>query len=911
MRFFITFIFSLIFFLGGNAQFNENGYLPFLTEIRNSSAIPNDYNDFSVTNSHISKRSKVSHYYLNQRFNGIEVKNAVMSIHINAQNKLIAKHNQFLTALTKKIEVFEPELSALDAIISAAQKMGYNLDIMPALISKDNDKALSHKYSGGNISQEEIPVKLKYQPLPDGSIRLAWDLSILEINSSNWWNIRVDAVSGDILDKENWTLNCSFDNHQNHDESCTTKKMFIPARFSERAETTQSMLVPNSYNVYPLGIESPSHGSRNIEVSPADAAASPFGWHDTNGVSGPEHSTTKGNNVEAKDDIANDNETTIGAFADGGVNLDFDFPLNFGIQPASNLNAAITNLFYWNNVMHDVWYQYGFDEQSGNFQQNNYGNGGIANDFVRADGLDGGGTNNANFSTPTDGNKPRMQMYLWSAPSSNVTFNVNTPSSIAGSYTAAKASFGQMVYNVSGELVLSDPLLACSALANSSAIAGKIAVIDRGTCEFGLKCLNAQNAGAIAVIVCNNVGGAPTSMSPGSSGNSVTIPCVMLSQASCNTIKVQIPNIVNVTMVGTGGIQLDGDFDNGIIAHEYGHGISTRLTGGAGNSSCLNNAEQMGEGWSDWFGLMLTLNQGDAGSTGRGIGTYALGQPPTGNGIRTYKYSTDMAVNPHTYNNIISIAAPHGVGSVWCAMLWDMTWLLIDAYGFDPDYYYGTGGNNIAMALVTEALKLQPCSPGFVDGRNAILAADDVLYGGIHKCLIWKAFARRGLGFSANQGSTASKTDGTQAFDMPVACCNEVFIRDNSGVGSLRDAIACSINGDTLRFAPFLENKTIQLTGSLTVNKNININCDLLNGVFVQAMGSFPTLTIGVNQNVGLENLKLIGGSHPTARVLLNNGILACKGMTFIDPLISTNPVGTIVNNGTIELNGECQIVKE
>ncbi|MEG2429795.1 MAG: phosphoribosylglycinamide synthetase C domain-containing protein, partial [Oscillospiraceae bacterium] len=50
----------------------------------------------------------------------------------------------------------------------------------------------------------------------------------------------------------------------------------------------------------------------------------------------------------------------------------------------------------------------------------------------------------------------------------------------------------------------------------------------------------------------------------------------------------------------------DGSLDNGIIAHEYGHGISNRLTGPISNANCLSNLEQMGEGWSDFFGLMIT-----------------------------------------------------------------------------------------------------------------------------------------------------------------------------------------------------------------------------------------------------------------------------------------------------------------
>src|SRR5690606_35324383 len=88
-------------------------------------------------------------------------------------------------------------------------------------------------------------------------------------------------------------------------------------------------------------------------------------------------------------------------------------------------------------------------------------------------------------------------------------------------------------------------------------------------------------------------------------------------------------------------------------------------------------------------------------------------------------------------------------------------------HGFDTDFYNGSGGNNISLALVTEALKLQPSNPGFVDGRDAILAADMALYGGENQCAIWDAFARRGLGDSAIQGSSSSKTDGTEAFDLP------------------------------------------------------------------------------------------------------------------------------------------------
>jgi len=253
-----------------------------------------------------------------------------------------------------------------------------------------------------------------------------------------------------------------------------------------------------------------------------------------------------------------------------------------------------------------------------------------------------------------DGSNGRMQMFLWTASSD--TLNVNSPGIIGGLYSSVKAAFGPQTFNVTGDLVIVDdgtaaPTEGCNALVNGGAISGNIAVVDRGACEFGVKCLNAENAGAIAVLVCNNVGGGAISMGAGAVGGSVTIPSVMISQADCATIRAQIPT-VNVDLISGNTVLIDGDFDNGIIAHEYGHGISIRLTGGGNNSNCLNSTEQMGEGWSDWFGLMMTIEPTDTRTDLRPIGTFAQAEAPTGNGIRPYPYTTDMSVNPHVYTDI-------------------------------------------------------------------------------------------------------------------------------------------------------------------------------------------------------------------------------------------------------------------
>ncbi|MEL6614813.1 MAG: M36 family metallopeptidase, partial [Bacteroidota bacterium] len=388
---------------------------------------------------------------------------------------------------------------------------------------------------------------------------------------------------------------------------------------------------------------------RQTITNPDDPTASPFGWHDTNGAPGAEFTTTQGNNVHAYTDVDGNNSPDPGSSPSGGASLTFAPGLDLTMAPSTYRPAAVVNLFYWNNIIHDVMVQYGFDEAAGNFQETNYSGLGAGSDYVFAEAQNAGNCN-ANFATPADGSNPRMQMF---------------------------------------------------------------------TCDLG---------------------------SPST----------------------------------------DSDHDNGVIVHEYGHGISNRLTGGAAATSCLSNAEQMGEGWSDWYGLMFTMDASHTRTTLRPIGNWLLSQPQSGGGIRSAPYqpapgapyTTNFGVNGATYGDTNSgLSQPHGVGFVWATILWEMTWDLIDAHGFDADLYdaNGTAGNQIAMNLVTEGLKLQPCSPGFVDGRDAILAADAALYPdaanpgqGLHYTTLWGAFARRGLGFSASQGSTNSRSDQTEAFDAPL-----------------------------------------------------------------------------------------------------------------------------------------------
>jgi len=756
-----------------------------------------DVAEIRVSARYTSQHNRVTHVYLRQQRGGIDVQDANATVNID-------RHGEVLFVGMRFVPLPPPTgtatLTAVEAAEAAAAELGIKADANVRVLESSNGVARASELSRGGISASKIPAKLVYEVV-GGKLVLAWNVEIEEISFDHWWSANVNAETGELLSKVDYI---------DHD---TANKVALSLATSAgiSSSAVASALAPapgkgtgvgdgSSYNVFEHPKESPLDGPRTIVDDPAHFVASPYGWHDTDGEAGPEFTVTRGNNAHAYTDIDNNNLPDAGSDPDGGPGLDFSHPVDFTQHPHTYSNAAVTNLFYWNNIIHDLTHEYGFTEEAGNFQVNNYGRGGLGNDDVRAEAQDGAGMNNANFGTGAEGQRPRMQMFLWQH-GRPYTVTIDPPSSAAGSYQAAGANFGPALNltGVSGSVALVNdgtglsPTDACEPLVGFPA--GSIALLDRGNCDFVVKVKNAQNAGATAAIVASNVAGNPTTM--GGTDATITIPSVMVSQAAGVTIKAGLPANGKIALDPARSVNRDGDFDAGIIAHEYGHGISNRLTGGPATTGCLSGQEQMGEGWSDFMAVVLTGMASDNRQS-RGVGNYALYNDVgrSGPGIRPAPYSTSMTINPATYDTIKTAAVPHGVGYTWNSMLWEVYWNLIDKHGFNPDLYdeTGGGGNVLTLQLIMDGMKFQACDPGFVDGRDAILAADQALTDGDNQCEIWAGFSKRGLGFSAVQGSSASRSDGTQAFDTHPDCAPSADVDPNSISRSMREGHTPSTN---------------------------------------------------------------------------------------------------------------------
>lgn len=561
---------------------------------------PADLTTMDITDQYTdASGAGTTHIYLRQTFNGLPVGNSVANVNISRLGEVMNVGGGFVGGLAGRSTgvVAAPGLTAGEALLSLAPALGLTPRELPLVTDQEPGPAQQAVLHAPSLSLDAIPARLQYIATGNGEVALSWDFVIRTPDGEHWYDASVDATTGVVTDVNDWMSDLA------------------------------------SYRVFAAPTRDPLDGPRTLVVDPSDPTASPFGWHDTNGVTGAESTLTKGNNVNAYEDSANQNAP--GFQPDGTSSLTFDFPLDLTGQPSTYRPAAITNLFYWTNVIHDIHYQYGFTEAAGNFQVNNYGRGGVGGDEVQAEAQDGSGLNNANFGTPPEGFQPRMQMYVWNQTSPN----------------------------------------------------------------------------------------------------------------------------------------RDGDLDTDVVTHEYGHGVSTRLTGGPNNSNSLNALQSggMGEGWGDWWAMMFTMKATDTANDARALASYS-----NGGNLRRQPYSYDMSIDPITFdafNGGFPNNEVHFAGEIWASALWDMSWLLIDKYGFDADLYKGytgpgSAGNLLALQLVMDALKLQPSNPSFIDGRNALLFADQALTGGQNVNEIWRAFARRGLGASAST-TGADATVIVTATDVP------------------------------------------------------------------------------------------------------------------------------------------------
>jgi hypothetical protein len=329
-----------------------------------------------------------------QQVEGIPVFRAMFMAHVTKAGELVNIASQFVPNPAAAVErgtpnhvarVQNPVLSPQRAIVEAAKNIGSVLteQQLAALDPQPLGARKQQRFQGAPALNGDTDVQLVWLPMSGTELRLCWQVILTSKERGEMFRIVVDADTGEVLVRNGLT------------------KYISDASYRVYTSDSPSPMSP--------GLQTPGNGQpalvpRVLVVTNAFSTnASPNGWIN-DGVT-----ETRGNNVDAHLDRNNDDQPDLPR-PQGGANRVFDFPLDLTQQPTTYGDAAVVQLFYWNNFMHDKLYELGFTEAAGNFQATNFNRGGLGNDAVQADAQDGSGTDNANMSTGPDGFPPRMQM---------------------------------------------------------------------------------------------------------------------------------------------------------------------------------------------------------------------------------------------------------------------------------------------------------------------------------------------------------------------------------------------------------------------------------------------------------------------------------------------------------------------
>jgi hypothetical protein len=508
--------------------------------------------------------------------------------------------------------------------------------------------------------------------------------------------------------------------------------------------------------------------------------------------------TTSGNNAEAFADLDANR-----VFSPGDVRPQvtsgriLNFTYHTELEPlatADQSKASSVSAFFLVNWMHDWWYDSGFTEATGNAQLDNYGRGGVAGDpllITSQAGANTGLRNNADMSTPGDGARPRMRMFLWTSGTNTA---LSAPSGVIRSESFAN---GPRNFDLTGQLVTVTDAVAPAndGCQPYTGVTGKIVLVTfSGACGSAVTVNNAKAAGAVGIILADGALDDPRSFAGSAAANIPGLTVGMTDGAALAAAIAAGPVTVELQSAVTGP-ERDGDFDYTVVGHEWGHYLHHRLAD-CGAQQCGG----MSEGWGDFNALMLLLREGDNRDGVYAMAPYAIADGSANVsyfGLRRFPYSRDRTKNDLSFRHIgdenaLPTATPghpggansevHNTGEIWATMMWEVLNVLADEHGV-------TIARRRMSDYIVSGLMLTPPDATFTEARDAILAAasaqdtDDMI-------LMAAAFAGRGAGSCAASPSNDSGTNagvvesGTLAGKLAVG-----------GVSLTDDGISCDHDG--------------------------------------------------------------------------------------------------------------------
>ncbi len=347
--------------------------------------LPSDGNlSWKISGEHTLKRLGVTHVTFQWYWQDIPVVDAALQVDVNKRGRVLNVAGNIPSSFSD-VRV-EPKISAAEAVLLGVQHVTGELMGWPEVVDGPHGSTRLTKFAlpamgiPGMVHQAGLVIV----PLPSQA-RIAWD-----VRFHHDWHARyrlfIDAETGQVLVRTNLV------------------------QFTQ----PQGLVFPDH----------PDAGAATVQSFVGDLMVSPQGWLEATapGV----FSSLRGNNACVQED--RDASNALG-YSPAEFDGHFEFPfqnayqLSNGADVDTDLDAALTNAFYHVNWAHDYFYHLGFDEEAGNFQADNFGNGGFEHDEVHTDVQDRWDLNqhnNAFFFTPADSSstssKPRLDLRVGRTP---------------------------------------------------------------------------------------------------------------------------------------------------------------------------------------------------------------------------------------------------------------------------------------------------------------------------------------------------------------------------------------------------------------------------------------------------------------------------------------------------------------
>ncbi|MEM1332020.1 MAG: M36 family metallopeptidase, partial [Actinomycetota bacterium] len=279
-----------------------------------------------------TEHAAVTHVYVQQRLDGVDVVGATANVAVTDDGVVAHDPNSLvgpdLAAASDLSDLVDAGAGAIVDPVAAVAAALVALDVTPseplAAVGPPRGSERRQLVSDGGVASGAIEARLVHVPV-DKELVLGWEVRV-DLLGGDHLQLTVAVQDGRELDRQSYTISHTYvPAEEVFGEEVFGEEMFAEEVFGDgldpiddplvvrttgagrpepaRTGATGDLTDGSSYRVFPLPIEAPAFGNPSVVSDPADPAASPFGWHDTDGVAGAESTLTTGNNVDAYLDL--------------------------------------------------------------------------------------------------------------------------------------------------------------------------------------------------------------------------------------------------------------------------------------------------------------------------------------------------------------------------------------------------------------------------------------------------------------------------------------------------------------------------------------------------------------------------------------------------------------------------------